>query len=71
MLRGLSIYDQQFRVFERKVMRKICDPIKNRDGNWRIRTNGEMDLLIKHADVVRYIKAQGIRWILRIVRMGK
>jgi len=52
-------------------MRKICDPVKNRDGNWSIRTNGEMDLLIKHADVVRYIKAQEIRWILRIVRMGK
>jgi hypothetical protein len=58
-------------VFEKKVMRKICGPMKNRDGNWRIRTNGEVDLLIKHAVVVRYIKAQGIIWILHIVRMGK
>jgi len=71
MLRGPSLYDQQFGVFERKVMRKICGTMKNRDGNWRIRTNGEVDLLIKHAAVVRYIKAEGIRWILHIVKMGK
>jgi len=71
MLRGLSIYDQQSRVFERKVMRKICGPLKNRDGNWRIKTNEKIDFLIKHADVVGYIKAQVIRWIGHIVRMGK
>jgi len=28
-------------------------------------------LLIKHADVLRYIKAQGIRWIGHIERMDK
>jgi len=36
-------------------MRKIHGPIKDQDGSWRTRTNGEIDLLIKHADVVRYI----------------
>jgi hypothetical protein len=46
-------------------------PNENRDGNWRIETNEEIDLLIKHADVVRYIKAQGIRRIGHIVRKGK
>jgi len=43
---------------EEKVMRKIYNPIKNQDGSWR--TNEETDLLIKHADIVRYIKAHGI-----------
>jgi hypothetical protein len=48
-------------------MRKIHGTIKNQDGSWRIRTNEEIDLLIKHA--VRYIKAQRIRWVGHIVRM--
>jgi hypothetical protein len=39
-------------------MRKIYSPIKNQDGSWRIRTNEEIDLLIKHADTIRYIKAE-------------
>ena len=37
----------------------------------RISANEEMDLLIKHGDVVRYIKAQRISWIGHIVRMDK
>jgi hypothetical protein len=36
-------------------MRKMHGPIKDQDGSWRIRTNEEIDLLTKHADVVRYI----------------
>jgi len=50
-------------------MRKIHGPIKNQVGSWRIRTNEEIDLLIKHT--VRYIKAQRIRWVGHIVRMDK
>ena len=50
-------------------MGKIHGPIKNQDGSWRIRTNGEIDLLIKHT--VRYIKAQRIGWVGHIVRVGK
>jgi hypothetical protein len=34
---------------------------KNRDGTWRIRNNEEIVLLIKHADIVRYIKAHILR----------
>jgi hypothetical protein len=41
-------------------MRKIHSPIKNQDESGRIRTNEEIDLLIKQADIVRYIKAQRI-----------
>jgi hypothetical protein len=53
------------------IIRTIHGPIKNQDGSWRIRTNEEIETLIKHADVVRYIKTQSIRWIGRIVRMDK
>jgi hypothetical protein len=58
-------------VFERKVMRKIHEPIKNQDVRWRIRISEETDLLIRHADTVRYIKAQRIRRTGNIVRMDK
>ena len=30
-------------VFERKVLRRIVGPTKERDGTWRIKTNGESD----------------------------
>lgn len=50
-------------------MRKIYNPIKNQDGSWR--TDEETDLLIKHADIVRHIKAHIIRWTAHIVRTDK
>ena len=30
-------------VFERKVLRRIFGPTKERDGTWRIKTNDELD----------------------------
>jgi hypothetical protein len=34
-------------VFERKMLRRIFDPTKERDGTWRIKTNDELDELIR------------------------
>jgi hypothetical protein len=45
-------------VFERKVLRKIFGPTKERDGAWRIKTNYELDKLIRHKNIINYIKAQ-------------
>jgi len=30
-------------VFERRVLRRVFGPIKERDGTWRIKTNDELD----------------------------
>ena len=45
-------------MFERKILRKIFGPTKEANGIWRIETNKELDELIKHRNVINYVKAQ-------------
>jgi hypothetical protein len=56
-------------VFERKVLRKIFDPTKERDGTWRIKTNDELDKLIRHKNIIKSIKAQRLSCIGHLHRM--
>jgi hypothetical protein len=46
------------RLFERKVLRKIFGPTKERDGTWRIKANEELDKLIRRKNIINYIKSQ-------------
>jgi len=46
-------------VFGRKALRKIFGPTKERGGTWRIKTNEELDKLIRHKNVINYIKHKG------------
>jgi len=50
-------------VFERKVLRRIFGPTKERDGTWRIKTNDELDELIRHKTIINHIKAQKIKLV--------
>jgi len=43
-------------VFERKVLRNIFGPPKERDGTWGIQTNDELDELIRHKNTINHIK---------------
>ena len=45
-------------VFERKVLRKVFGPTKERDGTSRINTNDKLDELIRHKNILNHIKAQ-------------
>jgi hypothetical protein len=56
-------------VSERKILRKIFGPSRNHDGSWRIKTNDELDNLIKGRNIVNFIKAQRISWLGHISRM--
>jgi hypothetical protein len=49
-------------VFERKILRKICGPPKEANGIWRIKTNKELDELIRHRNIINYVKAQRFSW---------
>jgi hypothetical protein len=54
--------ENSLHIFERQILRKIFGPV-NIDNIWRIRNNMEIDNLIEGADIVRFIKAQRIKWL--------
>jgi hypothetical protein len=49
---------------------KIFGPI-NIDNIWKTRNNMEVDKLIEGGDIVRFIKAQRIKWLGHIQRMDR
>jgi hypothetical protein len=56
-------------IFERKILRKICGPTKEPNGLWRIKTNEELDELIKRKNIIRFIKSQRLKWLGHVERM--
>jgi hypothetical protein len=56
-------------IFERKALRKIFGSTKERDGTWGIKTNDELDKLIRHKNIINYIKAQRLSWVGHLLRM--
>ena len=52
-------------VFERKTLRKIFGPTKERDGTLRIKTNK----LIIHKNIINHVKAQSLSWFGHLQRM--
>ena len=59
---------QKLLVFERKVLRRISGPTKENQ-IWGIKTNEELDKLIKHKNIVNHIKAQRLSWFGHVQRM--
>jgi hypothetical protein len=57
-------------IFERQILKKIFGPV-NIDNIWRIRNHMGIDKLIEEADIVRFIKAQRIKWLGHIQRMDQ
>jgi hypothetical protein len=56
-------------VFEKKILRKIFGPTKEDNGNWKIKTNRELDELIKQGNITNYVKAQRLSWFGHTNRM--
>jgi len=55
-------------IFERKIFRRIDGP-KYEDGEWKSRTNRELEELSKGENIVKRIKGQRISWLGRLERM--
>jgi hypothetical protein len=51
-------------VFERKISWKILGP-NNENGIWCIKTNEELDEIIKHKNIINSIRAQRLSWLGR------
>ena len=60
---------QRLAVFERKILRKLSGPTKEANGIWRMKTNKELDELIKHRNIINYVKAQRLSWFGHTNRM--
>jgi len=61
-------YNRKISVCERKILRKIYGPTKEANGIWRIKTNKQLDELIKHRNIINYIKTQRLSWFGHINR---
>jgi hypothetical protein len=59
---------QKVLLFERKIPRRIFGPTKE-NRIWRVKTNEELDKLIKHKNIINYIKAQRLSWFGHVQRM--
>ena len=64
----LSTDTPALRVFERKVLRKIFDPVQVAD-DFFLRSNGELSKLLNNIAIVQLIKIQWLRWLGHVLRM--
>jgi hypothetical protein len=60
--------EQAVLVFEGKIFRRIYGP-KYENGEWRNRTNRELEEMSKGENTVKWIKGQRISWLGHVVRL--
>jgi hypothetical protein len=60
--------ENALRVFERKVVRGIYDPVREGE-RWRIRSNRELEEILRGEDTVTFVKSQRLAWLGRVERM--
>jgi hypothetical protein len=47
-------------VPDRNKLRRIFVPTKDREGTWRIKTNDELNNLVRNKNIINYIQAQNL-----------
>jgi hypothetical protein len=50
-------------IFERKILRKIYEPVNKKINYGKVQRNDELETIIKGENIVRFIKCQRIRWL--------
>ena len=60
--------EQALLIFERKIFRRICGH-KYENGEWKSRTNRQLEEMSKGENIVKWIKGQSISWLGHLERM--
>jgi len=60
--------EQALLILERKIFRRIYGP-KYENGEWKSRTNRELEEMSKEENIVKWIKWQMISWLGHLERM--
>jgi len=55
-------------IFERKIFRRMYGP-KYENGEWKSRTNRELEEMKRGENIVKWIKGQRISWLGHLDRM--
>ena len=50
-------------ILKRKIMRNIFDPTRSDDGYWRIKTNQEINYVLKGGNIIGFIKKTKIKLV--------
>jgi hypothetical protein len=45
-------HEEKLKIFERKILRSIYGPVQDSNNEWRVRTNQEIEALIKEENIV-------------------
>jgi len=60
--------EQALLIFEKKIFRGMYGP-KYENGEWKSRTNRELEEIRKGKNMVKWIKGQRINWLGHLERM--
>jgi len=58
-------------IFGKRIMRKICGPTRTDDRYWRIKTNQEINEILKGQNIIRFIKKQRLNCLGHVERMAE
>jgi len=62
--------EQALLIFEREIFRRIYGP-KYENGEWKSRTNRELEEMSEGENIVKWIKGQRISWLGHLERMAE
>ena len=58
-------------IFERRITRKIFGPTRTDNGYWRIKTNQEINEILKGQNIIGFIKKPRLNWLGHVERMAE